>query len=197
MNNKLHTQNQKALRLLLNEDLYLIAERKTEVQVLPDLSDNAIVSSIQEIEPTGLVPQTPEQAPEEKSISETISFNYLGENNKYFLILLSDPTHTTLNPKHKEMILKIMGAKGMELRDLAILNLSHYPDVSFHQLKKFFSPSRITLFGTDPEKIALNGIKLNSPKKISETWILSTYSLGTMTDDVLKKKEFWNLMKGF
>lgn len=238
---KLVTQDLNALRLLLNEDLYLLNEPHDRSAAAPESTpeipaDNAAPSAIsaqaaflphisaEEPSPAPvasdqvIIPQeaieqrTPaavQTAPgaepvtvppvlpqiNEEAVAKT--FSYLGENNKYFLILLEDPTHTTLNPKHKEMILKMMAAKKLELRDLAILNLSHYPGTKFQELKDFFSPARIALFGINPQQIGITGINSNVAGSFKETRILASYSLGAMGDDVDKKKEFWNVMKNF
>ena len=128
---------------------------------------------------------------------QEVSFNYLGDNNRYFLIIVDDKTHTDLNPSHKEMLMKIMGAKKLELRDLAVLNLAKYPDSNFNQLKDFFSCTRIALFGIDPRTIGLPAMGANKPEKHLDVNVLATFGLGEMNSSTDKKKEFWNVMKDF
>ncbi len=182
---KLITHNTDALRFLMNEDLYMVQE-VVQMDKQPVL----------EAEPT----VKPEQAPAliETSPEETAAnFNYLGENNRYFLILVNDQTHRELNPAHKEMLMKIMAAKKLELRDLAILNLAQYPGTNFAQLKDFFSCNRIILFGINPGDIDLPPMGANQAEKHQDVKVLATFGLEEMSVSTDKKREFWNVMKDF
>ncbi len=181
---KLITHNSNALRFLMNEDLY-------------DLGD-AVQSDIHPIIPKEIITTpTIEPAPEIEKEELPVSFNYLGENNRYFLILVDDKTHPELNTPHKEMLMKIMAAKKLELRDLAILNLAKYPEANFGHLKDFFSCNRITLFGIDPQRIGLTGLGANQPGKHLDVKVLATFGLEEMSSNTDKKREFWNVMKDF
>lgn len=183
---KLITHNVNALRFLMNEDLYNLGDSvQSEIQTpIPENSLNK--------------PAIPEPTPEpqEEEIKK-ISFNYLGENNRYFLIIIDDKTHTELNTPHKEMLMKIMAAKKLEIRDLAILNIAKYPQANFEQLKSFFSCNRITLFGIDPQKIGLPSMAANQPGKHLDVKIFATFGLEEMSTSTDKKREFWNVMKDF
>ncbi|MEJ7693772.1 hypothetical protein [Daejeonella sp.] len=180
------THNANALRFIMTEDLY-------------DLGD-AVQSDILPIVPEALIttPSAPEPVPEIKKEELTpVSFNYLGENNRYFLVIVDDKSHPDLNTAHREMLMKIMAAKKLELRDLAILNLAKYPDSNFSQLKDFFSSSKITLFGIDPQRIGLPGMAANQPGKHFDVKVLATFGLEEMSSNTDKKREFWNVMKDF
>lgn len=178
---KLITHNGNALRFLMTEDIYVLKE-----EPMP-LTLKTIPEEIQS-----------EPAPEVKKEEVQFSgFNYLGENNRYFLIIIEDKTHPNLNTTHKEMLMKIMGAKGLEMRDLAILNLAKYPEANFNQLKDFFSCNRIALFGIDPQRVALPAIAANKPGKHDNVSILATFSLDEMSSNTDKKREFWSVMKDF
>lgn len=176
---KLITNNSNALRFLMSEDIYIVNENT--------LSNPISLSEVVN-EPV------PEITKEE---NQNTSFNYAGENNKYFLIIFEDKANPELNSGHKEMLMKIMSAKGLEMRDLAILNLSKYPEANFSQLKDFFSCNRITLFGIDPQRIALPAIAANESVKHLDVKILASYSLEEMSISNDKKREFWAVMKNF
>ena len=182
---KLITHNINALRFLMNEDLYNPCD--------------AVQSDIRTVIPEETItkPTTEPARETEKEKFQEVSFNYLGENNRYFLIVVDDKTHPELNTPHKEMLMKIMAAKKLELRDLAILNLAKYPDSDFGQLKDFFSCNRIALFGIDPQKIGLPGMGANQPAKHLDVKVLATFGLEEMSSNTDKKREFWNVMKDF
>lgn len=183
---KLITYNANALRFLMNEDLYDLGD-----VIQPDKLDIAREESSIKHEVPDLVTET---SIEELPIT---SFNYLGENNRYFLILVDDNTHRELNTPHKEMLMKIMTAKKLELRDLAILNVAQYPVLKFEQLKDFFSCNKITLFGIEPQRIGLPAMGANRPAKHLEVKVLATFGLEEMISNTDNKREFWNIMKDF
>jgi hypothetical protein len=134
---------------------------------------------------------------QQKEENSRADFSYLGENNKYFLILVNDEKHTHLNKELQEMLIKIIQAKALELRDVAILNLRRYSGIQFKALKDFFAPSRVVLFGIDPRIIGLPGMGSNEPEKVEDVKALATYHLEEMKNDVAKKRAFWNVLKSF
>jgi hypothetical protein len=194
------SQNTKALRLLMTEDLYILHE-KEQVQILnselhPEINNQVGSISAQPVleEPV----QEPKELIEKPVQAETIrEFNYLGENNKYFLILFNEPNQKDISSIQKETLLKIMSAKGLELRDIAVLNLYQYPGVRFSDLKEFFSFNKIVLFGIDPQQIALSSQSANQIIKVEGAKVLSTFSIDEMIQDTTKKREFWTIMKDF
>ena len=194
------SQNSNALRLLMTEDLYIIYE-KEQVQIINSVPQPEIIKQLDSISDQPVaneLVQEPKELIEMPVTSETTrEFSYLGENNKYFLILFNEPNQKDISSIQKETLLKIMSAKGMELRDLAVLNLYQYPGVRFNDLKEFFSFNKIVLFGVDPQQIALSSQSANQIIKIEGAKILSTYSIDEMIKDTTKKREFWSVMKDF
>lgn len=172
----------------MTEDIYVFKEAK------PIISHNPAP----ELKPETLAYVQPEELNivQEEEV-KTLQFNYLGENNRYFLVIIDDKTHPEINTPHKEMLMKVMGAKGLEMRDLAILNLAKYPGATFEQLKEFFSCNKIALFGIDPQRIALPAIPANDPQKHLGVSVLTSFSLDEMSSNVDKKKQFWSVMKNF
>ncbi|NEU10055.1 hypothetical protein GZH53_17145 [Flavihumibacter sp. R14] len=172
------SQNPASLKMLFTEDIYLIQNEKHAPVI-----------------PAAVIPVEAPAKPE--SDLQASSFEYLGDNNKYFLILHDDKIHTRMNPVHQEMLLKVMAAKKLELRDLAIVNISRYPDVKFDSLKNFFSCTRVVLFGVQTSDIGLAALKLNKEQSAGNVRVLATYSLEDMRNSADKKREFWNVMKSF
>lgn len=162
----------------MTEDLYILPEPAKEVR-MPDEKPAALI-----------IQKEAEQV-------KAKEFSYTGENNKYFLVLFEDPARKEISSQHKETLLKIMSAKGLELRDLAILNIAQYPGLNFSELKEFFSCSKIALFGIDPQRISLPLMGANQAGKYLDVKVLPTFSIEEMNSDMVKKREFWNVMKGF
>ena len=194
------SQNSNALRLLMTEDLYIIYE-KEQVQIINSAPQPEIIKQLDSISDQPVaneLVQEPKELIEMPVTSETTrEFSYLGENNKFFLILFNEPNQKDISSIQKETLLKIMSAKGLELQDFAVLNLYQYPGVRFDDLKEFFNFNKIVLFGIDPQQIALSSQSANQIIKIDDANMLSTYSIDEMINDTTKKREFWKIMKDF
>lgn len=182
------SQNQAALKMLFTDDIYFIQQNTAIVTDQPG-------ASVQK--KTVTAPETEKLVETEVGIKEAANFEYQGENNKYFLVLIDDKIHTRMNPVHLEMLLKVMGAKKLELRDLAIVNINRYPGLKFTDLKTFFSCSRLVMFGVRSDQITMPAVKLNKIESAGSVKVLATYSLEEMRNDADKKREFWNVMKNF
>lgn len=180
---ELITNHPVALQYLMTDDLYNFKE----ALITPELG-STIMEEAEVTKP--LLPMN-------SIINEPEIYNYIGENNKYILLLVDDSTHRTLNSIHLDTLSKIIKAKGLELRDLAILNINTHPGATFEGLKAYFVCSKIVLFGISPQTIGIPKATLNKPEKFRDVKILATYSLSEMDDNKQKKVEFWNLMKPF
>jgi len=167
---ELLTKDSTALSLLFDEELYLIKAKPS----MPSFA----------------------QAMEEKQ-ELAPAFDYLGENNRFFLLLLEAPGVKHLLEAHLEVLSKILQAKGLELKDVAILNLTHYPDANFRVLKDFFSCSKVCLFGIPPNQLSLPDFPSNEPGDFEGTKVLTTFSLSELIQTQHKKVAFWNAMKNF
>lgn len=198
----LHSNEINTLSLLFTEDIYILdknivsqADRPFETQKEESIqaptevekSNATLIPSIEAIAEAVAIPE----------IKKPTEFSYIGENNKYFLILIDDANNKEISPLHKETLLKIMGAKSLELRDLAVLNLNHYQNTNINELKDFFSCSKLVLFGINPQRINLPSMGANKVENYLNIKLFSTFSIEEMINDVNKKKEFWAIMKDF
>lgn len=162
----------KALQFLFNEELYRIAEGETT---------NVSAEVVLKEAPAAHMP----------------TFDYLGGNNRFFLLLVNEPDHSFLAPAQLETLTKILQAKGLQLDDVAVVNLAHYPQATFDQLHAFFSFNKLCLFGIAPNSIALPAMASNEPLSHQNTNVLATFSIAEMQQTQHKKVAFWNVMKSF
>lgn len=205
------SQDQAALKMLFTDDIYHIHEEKTGIPVQLIKSENSVKIE-DKVQPEINIPVKETTIPIQIVNNKTIlkveespevnipvktDFEYQGDNNKYFLVLIDDKIHTRMNPVHLEMLLKVMNAKKLELRDLAILNINRYSEAKFNELKSFFSCSKLVLFGVSPAQIGLPSISLNKAGSAGSVKVLATYGLEDMRNNADKKREFWNIMKNF
>ncbi|WP_306549882.1 hypothetical protein [Daejeonella sp.] len=194
----LHTNETNALRLFMTEDIYILEQQpvssENEIKIeKPTAAEKVFIAEKTAMSEIPVAIPVPDSA----VIKKPKEFSYLGENNKYFLILIDDAKNKEINSLQKETLLKIMFAKGLELRDLAILNLDQFPGTNITELKEFFSCSKMVLFGINPQRIELPPISSNKVENHANVMLFSTYNIDEMINDVTKKKDFWAVMKEF
>lgn len=202
--NALKTTDPFALNFLMTDDLYSIKSdtfqevpvTKEEPQVVVKTSDApataAPVPMITEIPNETAVPQN---APVSNQSEAPAFYEYLGENNKYILILFNDPAQKTIDPKELETLANILKGKKQEIKDVALVNLYNYPTATFSSLKSFFACNSVVLFGTNPAQLGIDGIQSNQITSIQGIKILATFSIAEMLTNVDKKRAFWDEMK--
>ncbi|MCF8319444.1 MAG: hypothetical protein K9H63_03965 [Sphingobacteriaceae bacterium] len=134
---------------------------------------------------------------EDKVVQESIEFDYLGGNNRFFLLLVHSPNEKYLEKQHLELLLKILQAKGLQLEDVAILNTANQPQLSFKDLQTFFACAKICLFGIAPATLGLANTASNEPFTHEGVRVLATFSLAELEQTQHKKVAFWNVMKAF
>lgn len=123
------------------------------------------------------------------------SFNYLGENNKFMLLLIREDSHPNLRSNELEALANILGAKRMSIKDVAIVNQRKYTACSWKEFKGYFGCRSIVLFGVDPPDLKIRPLPKNVITDFEGMQVLFTYSFAEMMNSVDKKREFWNQMK--
>lgn len=123
------------------------------------------------------------------------AFNYLGENNKFMLLLIQEDSHPNLRSNELEALASILGAKRMSIKDVAIVNQRKYSSSTWKDFKAYFACSSIVLFGIDPQEVKIRPLPKNAITAFEGIQVLFTYSFAEMLNNVDKKREFWNQMK--
>jgi hypothetical protein len=180
--NPLQSNDFVALSLLINEDIYSVREDEDVPKVVETSSEKPI-----------------EPDKEVESVKEEVqkSFNYLGENNKYILIIVKEASANFLQPKDLSFLLKILAAKKLELNDVAILNLEKTTNPNFDSLKEFFACNKMITFGINPQILGISGVVANKKSTFKETPVLGTWDLQKLQADKIKKATFWEELKNF
>lgn len=178
----LKTNHPLALSFLFNEELYVLNDGTA---INEEIIQNSAPAEIPVLE-------EPVLKKAEKPI-----FEYIGENNKYILIIVKDPTQKFLNAKELEFLLKILSAKKLNLKDIAIINTETYDSLDFEDLKEYFALSKILTFGINPASLNTSGITANKAGEYKGVKILGTWTLAQLEADVKKKTTYWNELKNF
>ncbi len=157
-----------ALRFIMQEDIYLLPADKAQ----------------QVSKPT-------------ESISKTqkIDFNYLGKNNKKFLVVTYYTDHEFIAGAHLTALESILKRKDYDPDDVAIFNIANHTDAGFEQLKNYFNPQKILVLGKSALPANIGTLLFNQPQKLAQIMVLYSFSFDEMMDDVANKKAFWEQMK--
>lgn len=203
--NNLQSNDLMALSFLISEEIYVIKDEvnnkletiiglKVETVAEPTLIGIEKPKSVE----TKSEPKV-DQIPAEKNIEkrQTTDFKYLGENNKYILIVVKEPSFDFLKQDDLGFLLKILAAKKLELKDVAIINTEKHSSLNFDDLKVFFAFNKVVTFGINPQILQIEGAVANKKSIFKETQILGTWSLAILQQDEKKKAVFWDMLKSF
>ncbi|MGI4729182.1 MAG: hypothetical protein ACRYGB_11475 [Janthinobacterium lividum] len=163
------TENATALRILMNDDLYLSQA---------DLFLENTIPVLAEPEPILSEPAAPE-------------IQFLGKNQQHFLILTNAP----IQENHLKALESTLLRKQLTLDDVALLDFSVQNTLTFQQLDASFMPQKLVLFGLKPETLDLAEVEFNQVKSVDHMQVLHTYSFEEMLGNKEKTKAFWEPMK--
>jgi hypothetical protein len=171
--------NPYAFRFIMEDEIYLLDKDKG-VKTIPS-TENISVD-----EPPAIA----------KPIVETpqITFNYLGDNNKRFLVLVNYAAEEFIAAEHLTALENILKRKELAIADVAILNINTYADTDINQLTEYFKPEKLLVLGADALPAGIKLI-LNKPEQGDSYTALYSFSFDEMMSSNDNKKAFWEQMK--
>lgn len=184
----LQTHNLIALSLLINEDIYVLNNPSATVlnkqTTLPDAENTQTIPL--KTQPITIPTLTQNIKP---------NYNYIGDNNKSILILVNETDFDILNNADMLALNKLLAARKLQQKDVAILNIQKNNHLSFKLLKDFFGFNKLVLFGINPKVLEITGIIANQICNFEDIPILGTWHLKQMQLDEKKKLTFWTEFK--
>jgi hypothetical protein len=190
MQNPLLSTNSAVLTALLGSDVYHISEATSQLEQASIIANEPTLAK-QEIASEQVVIRSTEQA------LKTVNYDYLGENNKYILILIDQPLKSEIiSAKDLLLLEKTLAALKLELRDVAIVNLQQCEELHFKSLKEFFSCNKVIGFGIELAKIGIEKeVPINTVFRIEECPFLLASSLEELSSNQAQKVIWWSAMK--
>ena len=190
MQNPLLSTNSAVLTALLGSDVYHISEATSQLEQAGLIANESTVAK-QEIASEQVVIPSTQQA------LKTVHYNYLGENNKYILILIDQPLKREIIAAKDLLLLeKTLAALKLELRDVAIVNLQQCEELHFKSLKEFFSCNKVLGFGIELAKIGIEKeVAINTVFRIEDCPFLLASSLEELSNNQAQKVIWWSAMK--
>ena len=193
--NSIQTQNPIALSLLINEDIYRIPEPAENIDLaVADDTENVVVESHEnKVLITEKLPIVVLSEP----IIVKPAYKYIGENLKSILILVNELETDILKKEDLLALNKMLAARKLEQKDVAILNIHKNTHLTFQELKDFFGFNKLLLFGINPADLGISGMVANQICTFQNTQVLGTWHIKQMQTDEKKKLTFWTEMKKF
>ena len=190
MQNPLLSTNSAVLTALLGSDVYHISEATSQLEQAGLIANEPTVAK-QEIASEEVVIRSTEQA------LKTVHYNYLGDNNKYILILIDQPLKSEIIRATDLLLLeKTLAALKLELRDVAIVNLQQCEELHFKSLKEFFSCNKVLGFGIELAKIGIEKeVAINTVFRIEDCPFLLASALEELSNNQAQKVIWWSAMK--
>jgi hypothetical protein len=196
MQNPLLSTNSAVLTALLGSEVYHIDESTSQ------LDQASLIVKEPTIEKQAIAAETAISSQQEamRSSDQTptsVHYNYLGENNKYILILIDQPLKSEIIRATDLLLLeKTLAALKLELRDVAIVNLQQYEALHFKSLKEFFSCNKVIGFGIELAKIGIEKeVPINTVFRIEDCPFLLASSLDELSSNQAQKVIWWSAMK--
>lgn len=198
-------ENPQAYRFIMQDEVYLLEQDKgltdnssaapapaganpapTQTEALPVAANAPKPEPEAVTQPPAVQPMVKTQQP---------AFNYMGSNNKRFLILTHYPHDEFIAPAHLTALESILKRKDLAVDDVVILNTFTYPDAGIKQIHAHFKPEKILILGANAIPAGLKMPGLNQPLRTSAIAILYSFSFDEMMASNENKKIFWEQMK--
>jgi len=153
------------------------------IQLTPFVLGNLFNKSLYDLKPTG-----------EKSTASSISF--LGDNKKRIALLVYSPESIYLPDEELNFLLGILTACKLSMMDIALINISKNPELSYTDIAEQIKAEKVFLFGLNPEVLKL---PLQFPhyqlQHYNNQVYLSSAPLNKLQTDKQEKLKLWNSLK--
>lgn len=131
----------------------------------------------------------------EKKVEKS-SWKFLGENRRNILIVVNYPETQYIPDKQLDFLINLLSACKLNLGDVAVLNIHHYPAAEMVNFFSFFKSKIIFLFGVEPTALSL---PISFPHfQVQEfngaTYLFSPHLYEIEQDNILKSK-LWVCMR--
>ncbi len=153
------------------------------IQLTPFVLGSLFNKSLYELKPTA-------------EITATGTISFLGENKRRIAILVNSPGSIYLADEEFNFLLGILTACKLSMIDIALINVSKNPELSYIDIAEQVKADRVFLFGVDPEALKL---PLQFPhyqlQHFNNQVYLSSEALNKLQSDKQEKLKLWNSLK--
>ncbi|MVN90768.1 hypothetical protein [Mucilaginibacter aquatilis] len=195
------------LSYFLQEDLFLLQSDKSLYQ---NINLNEQANDAANTQP---VAQNPVNAPEASNVTvapqtitlpatstpvtPALTFNYLGGNQKNFLILVCYTDIDHMPAEHLNALTGTLTRINYMQDDVAILNMAKANSKLWTDISHFFKPEKLLILGKNALPAAMPALNPNEIQHTAQVKTLYTFGFGNMLGNKDYTRIFWNLIKTF
>ncbi len=132
--------------------------------------------------------------PKASTTQAPLVFDYDGGNNKYILMLFSHSGKSGVPQPQKQFLEKILGATKLSFDDVAMANLQTIGNASFDDLKGFFAPSSLFLWGISPNQLGIKA-DLYQPIIHNKVKVICVDAIDAVENDKALKAKLWGILQ--
>ncbi|CAL1520315.1 hypothetical protein [Chitinophaga sp. MM2321] len=120
---------------------------------------------------------------------------YLGENQKNIALFIQNENEAYLNEELFNLLTNILNACKLGMQDVSLINVSHYPQLSFPDWQTAVKTEKAVVFGTAPAQLGLNDIPMYQLVTVNGTTLLLSDELQLIGTDKVLKAKLWAGLK--
>lgn len=120
---------------------------------------------------------------------------YLGENQKNIALFIQNENEAYLNEELFNLLTNILNACKLGMQDVSLVNVIHYPSLTFTDWQTAMKIERSVVFGIAPEQLGLNDIPPYQLVTVNGTTLLFSDELSLIGSDKVLKARLWAGLK--
>ena len=120
---------------------------------------------------------------------------YLGENQKNIALFIQNENEAYLNDELFNLLTNILNACKLSMQDVSLINISHYPSLTFSDFQEAVKIERSIVFGTAPEQLGLKDIPSYQLVTVNGSALLFSDELSLIGSDKALKAKLWAGLK--
>ncbi|WP_436490106.1 hypothetical protein [Chitinophaga sp. ARDCPP14] len=125
----------------------------------------------------------------------TPKVKYLGENQKNIALFIQNENEAYLNEELFNLLTNILNACKLGMQDVSLINVIHYPSLTFPDWQAAVKIERSVVFGIAPEQLGLNDIPPYQLVTVNGTTLLFSDELSLIGSDKVLKARLWAGLK--
>ncbi|MFY0253685.1 hypothetical protein ACDQ55_06985 [Chitinophaga sp. 30R24] len=120
---------------------------------------------------------------------------FLGENQKNIALFIQNENQAYLNEELFNLLTNILNACKLGMQDVSLMNVSHYPALTFTDWQSAVKITRSVVFGITPEQLGLSDIPAYQLVTVNGTTLLFSDELSVIGSDKQLKARLWAGLK--
>ncbi|SHM04458.1 hypothetical protein SAMN05444266_106175 [Chitinophaga jiangningensis] len=120
---------------------------------------------------------------------------FLGENQKNVALFIQNENEPYLNDELFNLLTNILNACKLGMQDVALINISSYPDLSFADWQQAIKINQAVVFGIAPQQLAIDELPNYQLFTIDSSAVLFSDGLQIIGTDKTLKARLWAALK--